>query len=201
MRTSGIFGPAMLSIALGAVGAAAVAAPVTYDIDSNHTYPTFEADHLGGLSYWRGKVNSSSGTVTLDKQAQTGTVNVTIDMTSIDFGHQGLNDHAQTPDIFDTAQFPTATYTGTLANFRDGAPTMVEGELTLHGVTQPVDLTINRFVCKPHPMPQMQMREICGADASATLDRSAFGVTIGQPLFNMNVTLRISIEAIVPPPS
>jgi polyisoprenoid-binding protein YceI len=184
-----------LGIACGALGAGALAAPVTYSIDPAHTYPTFEADHLGGLSFWRGKINSTSGTVTLDKEAQTGTVDVTMDMTSIDFGHQGLNDHANTPDIFDTAQFPTATYTGRLTNFRDGAPTAVEGELTLHGVTRPVTLEVNQFQCKPHPM---MMREVCGADASATIDRSDFGVTIGQGMFNMGVTLRISIEAIVP---
>lgn len=195
MRTSGILGPALFGLACGALGAGAIAAPVTYDIDSNHTYPTFEADHLGGLSFWRGKINSTSGTVTLDKEAQTGTVNVTMDMNSIDFGHEGLNDHAKTPDIFDTAQFPTATYTGRLANFRDGAPTAVEGELTLHGVTRPVTLEVHQFLCKPHPM---MMREVCGADASATLDRSDFGVTFGQGMFDMGVTLRISIEAIVP---
>jgi polyisoprenoid-binding protein YceI len=199
MRTSGILGPAITGIVLGAGSLAALAAPVTYNIDSNHTYPTFEADHLGGLSFWRGKINSTSGTVTLDKEAQSGTVNVTMDMKTIDFGHQGLNDHAQTPDLFDTAQFPTATYTGRLTNFRNGAPTAVEGELTLHGVTKPLTLTINKFMCKEHPM---QRREVCGADASATLNRGDFGVNFGQQMgFDMGVTLRISIEAIVPPAS
>jgi polyisoprenoid-binding protein YceI len=199
MRTSGILRPAITGIVLGAGSLAALAAPVTYNIDSNHTYPTFEADHLGGLSYWRGKVNSTSGTVTLDKEAQSGTVDITMDMKTIDFGHQGLNDHAQTPDLFDTAQFPTATYTGRLTNFRNGAPTAVEGELTLHGVTKPLTLTINKFMCKEHPM---QRREVCGADASATLNRGDFGVNFGQQMgFDMGVTLRISIEAIVPPAS
>jgi polyisoprenoid-binding protein YceI len=199
MRTSGILRPAITGIVLGAASVAALAAPVTYNVDSNHTYPNIEADHLGGLSYWRGKINSTSGTVTLDKQAQSGTVNVTMDMKTIDFGHQGLNDHAQTPDLFDTAQFPTATYTGRLTNFRNGSPTAVEGELTMHGVTKPVTLTINKFTCKEHPM---QKREVCGADASATLNRADFGVNFGQQMgFGMDVTLRISIEAIVPPSS
>jgi polyisoprenoid-binding protein YceI len=201
MRTSGILGTTLAGIALGAGSIAALAAPVTYNVDSNHTYPTFEADHLGGLSYWRGKINSTSGTVTLDKEAQTGTVNVTMDMKTIDFGHQGLNDHAQgtDPGMFNTAQFPTATYAGRLVNFRNGAPTAVEGELTLHGVTKAVTLTINKFMCKEHPM---QRREVCGADASATINRADFGVNFGQQMnFGMDVTLRISIEAIVPPAS
>lgn len=173
----------------------ALALTVTYEIDSNHTYPAFEADHLGGLSVWRGKITSTTGTVILDKEQQTGSVNVTMDMGSIDLGHAGLNDHVKQPEILDIAQFPIATYVGRLANFRDGAPTLVEGELTLHGVTQPVTLTINKFLCKQHPMAR---REVCGADASATINRADFGVSYGQPLFDMGVTLRISIEALVP---
>jgi len=192
MTTTGNLKPAMVVVAGMAIGAAAVAAPVTYEIDSNHTYPSFEADHLGGLSYWRGKFNGTSGTVVYDAEAQSGTVNVTIDVNTIDFGHDGLNDHARSADMFDVAQFPTATYTGRLAGFENGSPTMVDGQLTLHGVTQDLDLSIERFVCKPHPFNQMPM---CGADAYAELDRSDYGIAFGQGVFNMGVTLRISIEA------
>jgi polyisoprenoid-binding protein YceI len=195
MRTRGILKPTLIGLACGAFATYAAAAPMTYNIDSNHTYPTFEADHLGGVSFWRGKINSTSGTVTLDKAANSGSVDITMDMTTIDFGHQGLNDHAQTPDIFDTAQFPTATYTGRLVDFRNGSPSAVDGTLTMHGVSKPVRLTINRFVCKQHPM---MGREVCGADATAQIDRSEFGVDFGAPLFNMDVTLRISVEALAP---
>ena len=183
-----------VSAFLGLAFAAGVsAAPVTYEIDPAHTYPSFEADHSGGVSLWRGKINSSAGKITLDKEAGSGTVEVTMDMKTIDFGHQGLNDHAQTPDIFDTAQFPTATYSGRLANFRNGAPTTVEGNLTMHGVTKPVTLTINSFKCAPH----RSGREVCGADASATINREDFGVSFGKNFgFDMKVTLRISVEAL-----
>lgn len=183
----------LIWLVLGA--GSAIATPVTYTIDSAHTYPAFEADHLGGVSIWRGKITSTAGTVILDKESGTGSVNVTMDMNSIDFGHEGLNEHAKEPDIFDVAQFPTATYSGQLTNFVDGAPTAVEGELTLHGVTLPVTLTIERFLCKPHPM---RGGEVCGADASASINRADFGVSFGQPLFDMGVTLRISIEALAP---
>lgn len=193
MKITGILQPTLLGLACGALGSFAVAAPMTYNIDSAHTYPTFEADHLGGVSLWRGKINSTSGTIVLDKEARTGNVDVTMDMNTIDFGHQGLNDHAMTPDIFDTAQFPTATYTGRLVDFENGMPTAIDGTLTLHGVSQPVRLNIDKFTCKEHPM---QGREVCGADASAQIDRSEFGVDIGAPLFDMGVLLRISIEAL-----
>lgn len=184
----------VVSALLGLAFAAGVsAAPVTYEIDPAHTYPSFEADHSGGVSFWRGKINSSAGKITLDKEAGAGTVEVTMDMKTIDFGHQGLNDHANTPDIFDTAKYPTATYTGRLANFRNGAPTTVEGNLTMHGVTKPVTLTVNSFKC----VPDRSGRERCGADASATINREDFGVAFGKNFgFDMKVTLRISVEAL-----
>ena len=195
MLSSRILQPAMLGIACGAIAAGAFAAPMTYEIDSNLTYPTFEADHMGGLSFWRGKINTSSGTITLDKEAGAGAVDITIDMTTIDFGHDGLNDHAKTADMFDVEQYPTANYAGRLVNFRDGAPTAIDGSLTLHGQTKPLTLTINSFSCRQHPQ---QGREVCGADASASFNRDEFGVDFGKAFgFRMGVTLRISVEALV----
>ncbi|HUL83074.1 MAG TPA: YceI family protein [Gammaproteobacteria bacterium] len=191
MRTS--FVPTLLSVVCGAFAGAAAAAPVTYEIDPQHTYPSFEADHMGGMSVWRGKINSSAGKILLDKQAGTGTVDVTMDMKTIDFGIDALNAHAQTPDLFDTAKYPTATFTGKLAKFQNGAPTEVDGTLTLHGVSKPVTLKINSFQCKDHPM---KKKEFCGADATATINRDDFGVDFGKQMgFKMAVTLRIQIEA------
>ena len=82
---------------LAFVAGSALAAPVTYEIDPNHTYPSFEADHMSGLSVWRGKFDKSSGTIVLDKEKGTGTVDVTVDAASVDFGHQKLNEHVKSP--------------------------------------------------------------------------------------------------------
>jgi polyisoprenoid-binding protein YceI len=187
--------PALIGVACGALATAAVAAPTTYQIDPAHTYPAFEADHMGGLSFWRGKFNSSAGTIVLDKEGGAGTVNITIDTKSIDFGNDALNAHAQTADMFDVAKYPTATYTGKLAKFQNGAPTEVEGTLTLHGVTKPLTLKVNSFACKP----DMQLKkERCGADASTTFNRDDFGIDFGKAFgFKMAVTLRISVEALI----
>ncbi|MBV8803935.1 MAG: polyisoprenoid-binding protein [Sinobacteraceae bacterium] len=172
----------------------AIAVPVKYDVDPNHTYPSFEADHFGGLSVWRGKFDKSSGTITLDKDKGSGTVNVTIDAASIDFGHAKLNEHAKSAEMFDVEKYPTATYKGTLVKFKDGAPTEVDGELTLHGVTKPVKLTINQFKCMVNPM---NKKEVCGADASATFNRSDFGVSFGDKYgFKQEVKLQIQVEGI-----
>jgi len=183
---------ALFATTLAGVGAA-LAAPATYNVDPAHTYPSFEADHMGGLSTWRGKFNTSSGTVTYDKEGQAGTVDIKIDVASIDFGNDKLNEHAQSPDIFDTAKFPTASYKGKLAGFKNGAPTEVDGTLELHGVSKPLKLKINHFLCKPSPMTK---KEVCGADASGTFSRADFGVDYGKAYgFNMDVKLQIQIEA------
>jgi polyisoprenoid-binding protein YceI len=181
---------AMLALMTGA----AMAAPVTYKLDPNHTYPSFEADHFGGLSVWRGKFDRTSGTVVLDKEKGSGSVDITVDIASIDYGNAKLNEHARSAEIFDAQQFPTATYKGTLAKFKDGAPTEIDGQLTLHGVTKPLKLTVNQFKCMMHPMLK---KEVCGADASATFNRSDFGVSYGDKFgFRQDVKLQIQVEGV-----
>jgi polyisoprenoid-binding protein YceI len=188
---------AAAAIATFWVAGSATAAPVKYTIDPEHTYPSFEADHFGGLSTWRGKFNKSSGTIVYDKEAGSGTLDVTIDAASIDTGHDKLNTHVKSNDagMLDVAKYPTATYTGKLAKFVNGAPTEVDGTLTLHGVSKPVTLKIDHFGCRPHPM--KPGKNVCGANANAQLDRSAFGVDWGKSYgFNMDVKLEIQVEAL-----
>ncbi|QNK03067.1 YceI family protein [Dyella telluris] len=175
--------------------ATAHAAPATYVIDPAHTYPSFEADHFGGLSTWRGKFDRTAGKVTLDKATGTGSVDITVDATSVDFGLDAMNEKARSNELFDVAKYPTAVYRGTLTGFTNGAPTRVEGSLTLHGVTRPLALAIKSFKCVPHPL---YKRELCGADAYATFKRDEFGMAAGKDYgFNMDVVLRIQVEALV----
>jgi polyisoprenoid-binding protein YceI len=186
----------MNRIVLASVGAlltlSAFAAPVTYVLDPTHTYPSFSADHMGGLSVWRGKFTKTSGTVVYDKAAKSGSLNVTVDMSSVDFGMEKLNEHARSAEIFDVAKYPTATFTGKFSQFNGDTPTEAQGTLTLHGVTKPLTLTINSFLCKPNPMSK---KEVCGADASAEFNRGDFGVNIGDKYgFKMAVSLQIQVE-------
>jgi polyisoprenoid-binding protein YceI len=184
----------LVLITLLLVAGAAMAAPVTYQVDPAHTYPSFEADHFNGLSIWRGKMTKTSGTIVLDSAAKTGTVDITVDASSIDFGHAKLNEHAKSPEMFDIAKYPTITYKGTIVKFNGDAPAEVSGQLTMHGVTQPLTLTLNQFKCMQNPMIK---KEVCGADASATLDRSQFGIDYGAKFgFKMAVKLLIQVEAI-----
>jgi polyisoprenoid-binding protein YceI len=184
----------LIAAAFAVTTAAGAFAADTYTIESNHTYPSFEADHMGGLSVWRGKFTSTSGSITLDRKAKTGSVDITIDASTLDFGHAKMNEHAKGPDMFDVAKFPTATYKSNSITFKGDKPVEVNGELTLHGVTKPVKLTINQFKCIQHPMFK---REACGADASATFNRSDFGIDYGVQMgFNPTVKLAIQVEAL-----
>jgi polyisoprenoid-binding protein YceI len=171
----------------------AAAAPVTYDVDPHHTFPSFEADHMG-ISFWRGKINKNSGKIVLDREAKQGTVDIAIDLSSIDFGEDLLNKWATGKDFFNVEKHgSTARYTGKL-NFANGDPTEVQGQLTLMGVTKPLTLKLNRFKCIQHPMLK---RELCGADAAATFNREDFGLTAGKDYgFSMDVGLRIQVEAV-----
>ncbi|MDP9084907.1 MAG: YceI family protein [Pseudomonadota bacterium] len=174
------------------VGASAFAAPVTYVLDPSHTFPSFEADHMGGLSVWRGKFTTTSGKVVYDQDAKAGSIEVTIDMSSVSFGVSRLDEHVKGSEVFDVAKFPTATYSGKFTKFNGAAPTEAQGTLTMHGVTKPVTLSINSFLCKTNPMSK---RQVCGADASATFDRSDFGVSIGREMgFKQEVKLQIQVE-------
>ncbi|AHV92571.1 YceI family protein [Bordetella holmesii] len=183
-----------LAVALAAPAHAAQAAAITYDIEPSHTYPSFEADHMGGLSTWRGKFNRSRGVVVLDREAKTGSIDIEVDIASVDFGHDEMNRHAIAPDIFDAARYPTATFKGRFTAFDGDKPEKVRGELTLRGVTRAVTLTIEDFNCMIHPM---EHREVCGADVSASLNRRDFGLDFGLNMgFKPRVKLNIQVEAL-----
>ena len=181
----------LLAIAL--VAAAPSVFAQSYNIDPSHTFPSFETDHMG-ISVWRGKFNKTSGTVTLDKAAKTGTLDITIDASSIDTGFAKLNEHLQSPDFFNVAKFPTATYKSTSFKFDGDKPVAVQGNLTLLGVTKPVELTINKFKCIIHPMLK---REVCGADVSASFKRTDFGMNTYSPPFDPVIKLAIQVEAVL----
>jgi polyisoprenoid-binding protein YceI len=184
----------LLAVLLAAGAASTSFAADTYTIEPNHTYPSFEADHLGGISIWRGKFTKTSGSITLDRAAKTGTVDITIDTASIDFGHAKLNEHAMSAEMFDVAKYPHAVYKSRSIKFKGDKPAVVSGDLTLHGVTKPVKLVLNQFKCMEHPMFK---REVCGANAVATFNRSDFGISYGTQMgFNPEVKLAIQVEAL-----
>ena len=182
----------LIATLLTATAASSMAASTTYNLDPTHTFPSFEADHMG-LSVWRGKFDKTSGTVTLDRAAKTGALDVAIAADSIDFGMDKMNSHAKTADMFNVEKFPTITYKSKSFKFEGDKLVGVEGELTLLGVTKPVALKVDKFKCMINPRLK---REVCGANATAEFKRSDFGMNFGLPNFSPEVKLAIQVEAI-----
>ena len=191
----------LMALAAACVVSTAQAKPEIFTIDPAHTYPSFEAPHAEQLSLWRGKFNKSSGKLTLDRANKTGTVSITIDAASVDFGHDIMNQVARGPDYFNVEKYPTATYQGTLV-FKGDTVTEVKGDFTLLGVTKPLNLKVNWFKCVQS---KMLKREMCGTDAYAEFNRGDWGLTENIQNGPM-VTLRIAAEAVAgdqvpgPPP-
>ncbi|MEQ1802878.1 MAG: YceI family protein [Gammaproteobacteria bacterium] len=168
-----------------------LAAAARYKLDPDHTFPSLEFSHMG-LSVWRGKFNRTSGTFEYDKAAGKGTVNVSVETASIDFGLDSMQEYAIKPDWLDVAKHPVMTYAGNLV-FQGGRPVTVDGQLTLRGVTRPLQLTINSFSCIDHPF---YKKEVCGADAWGVLNRADFGMTQFAEGEAGKVRLLIQVEAI-----
>ena len=183
----------LLAVLVAVCAIPAAAAADSYTVDPDHTYPSFEFSHMG-LSVWRGKFDRTSGKITIDRAAKTGTVEVAIDPASIDFGLDKMDEKARSDDFFNVAKFPAASYKGTL-KFVGDSPKTVDGAITLMGVTRPVKLTINSFKCMPHPMFK---KEVCGADVEGELNWSEYGMKLSQyGQGDMGkVHLRIQVEAL-----
>ncbi len=172
--------------------APAHAAPETYALDANHTFPRFSYNHFG-FSKQLSRFNRTTGTVVLDKAAKSGSVDVTIDMKSVDTGSDLFNQHIQGTDFLDTASHPTAAFKSTHVVFDGDKPARVEGNLTIKGITRPVTLTVTSFLAKPHPILK---KDALGANATALIRRSEFNAGKFAPNVGDEVALEIAIEAI-----
>jgi polyisoprenoid-binding protein YceI len=171
----------------------AVAAPVSYTPNADHTFARFSYDHMG-FSTQESRFDKITGTVTLDVAAKTGSVDLVIDTKSVDTGSELFNGHIQGADFLDTAQFPTATFKSTAVKFDGDKPVSVTGNLTLKGVTKPVTLNVTQF---KHGM-NMMKKDAIGANATATIKRSDFQMAKYAPMVSDDVTLTIALEAAVP---
>lgn len=166
-----------------------------YTLDPTHTYVSFAAPHIQQISWWRGKFDrTQSGSVTLDSAAKTGSIDVVIDTTSIDFGLAKMDEHAKSPDFFDVAKFPTAEFKSDSIKFDGDTPVSADGQLTLHGVTKPVTLKINSFKCIQDPFLKV---ERCGADVYAEINRDDFGVSYAVKMTGGLVKLEIQAEGLL----
>ena len=165
-----------------------------YKIDPNHTFVHFAVVHTG-VSSVRGRFNVAKGNASLDAAQQEATVTVEIDARSLDTGVKQLDGILVGETFFDVAKFRTATFSGRAVQFTDGVPTAFEGELTVKGVTRPVRLTAERFVCQEVTVLVIK-HFVCGGDLTGTLKRSDFGMSKYLSMVSDEVHLTISVEGI-----
>jgi polyisoprenoid-binding protein YceI len=188
-----LFAPGLLACAI--LAAPAVAA--TYTIDRAHSGVGFKVKHLM-VSNVRGTFNDFSGTVVYDPaDPQSWQVDATIQATSIDTGEPKRDEHLRTDAFFDVAKFPTLAFksTGVTAN-KDGT-FLLTGDLTMHGVTKPVTLSleVNGTIKDPWGTTK------AGFTATGRLNRADFGLTwnkaleTGGMVVGDEVTLMLDVEA------
>jgi len=189
----------MIRMSLGALALAlplsAAAAPESYTLDPYHTYPHFAVDHLGVSTMW-GRFDKSSGKFMLDRAAKKGSLELTVETASISTGDndkggrpRARDEHLRSADFFNVAEFPRMTYKADSVKFDGDAVAEVSGQLTLLGVTRPLTLKMERWVCKDHPFSKKPM---CGGNASGTLKRSDFGMKYG--IGGIGDELRLYVE-------
>ena len=182
----------LVAAAIVTLSGAAAAAPETFVIDGTHSYPRFSYNHFG-YSTQISRFNNTSGKIVLDKEARTGSVDVVIDMKSVDTGYAVFNGHLQGEDFFDTEKFATATFKSTKVRFEGDKPVAVDGNLTIKGVSKPVTLALSSFQLMAHPMLK---KDAIGANATTKISRTEFNAGKYAPYVGDEVTIDIAVEAI-----
>lgn len=172
-----------------------IAAPESYTIDSLHTFPNFTINHLG-FSTMHGRFGKTTGKLTFDREKGTGTVEVVIDAASVNTGFEKRDDHLRSPDFLNVMEFPEITYKSTKVVINADKSGVVDGNLTLAGVTKPVRLTVKRMNCAINPMDPKKETFVCGFDAETKIKRSDFGVKFALPLVGDDMPISLEVEAL-----
>jgi polyisoprenoid-binding protein YceI len=185
----------LLATALMLAAASAFAKPVTYTLDPDHTVVLASWEHLG-YSHPSANFGGASGTLVYDADdVAQSRVEVTLPLSGLDTFVPALDEHLRGPEFFDARKYPQITFHSTRVQAVDATHLKVTGDLTVHGVTRPVDLDVVLNKAAPHPM---MKSDVIGFDATATLKRSEFGVGAGVPMVGDTIRLRITTEAGAP---
>jgi len=191
MHTPSRFAVTALSAMLFGFNAVARADPERYAIDPQHTFPVFEISHYG-FSLQRGRFNSVHGSIVLDAAARRGSIEISIDSASLDMGLADWDEKMKSADFFDAARHPSITFSSNALIFEGERLVRADGILSLLGMDKPVSLAIERFQCG---MNRFSGKPMCGADATALIRRSDFGMTRLLPGIGDEVKILISVEA------
>ncbi|MBA3523178.1 MAG: YceI family protein [Geodermatophilaceae bacterium] len=169
----------------------------TWNIDPSHSEVSFSVRHLM-VSKVRGTFRTFGGSITVADRFEDSTVNAEIDMTSIDTRDETRDNHLRTKDFFETESFPTMTYTSTGVRAHRG-DFVVDGTLTLHGVSKPVTLDVEVGGVNGDPWGGTRL----GLTATTSINRNDFGVDIKMPLdgggvvVGEKISITLEIEAVL----
>ncbi len=186
--------PAVLLPMALALSQSPASAADRYRIDRDHTFAHFAVLHTG-VSSVRGRMAVVKGSASIDAEKQDTEVTIDLDPGSLDTGVKRLDALLGGEMFFDAGKYKTVRFTGRGANFKDGMPTEFDGELTIKGVTRPVKLLADRFVCQQVKILVLE-RFVCGGDLRTTLKRSDFGLDKYSDMVSDEVRITISVEAI-----
>ena len=185
------------ALALGILGLAAplvMAQASTWAVDPAHSEVDFSIRHMS-ISNVRGRFGTVKGTIVYDAaDVAKSSVNVTIDVTSVDTGNSSRDNDLKTDAFFDVAKYPTATFASTSVA-KNGSHFTVVGNLTLHGVTKPVTLDVSEPATGVNPMDHKMHS---GYEATTTLNRFDFNIGSKYPtaILGQDVPLTIDLEAV-----
>lgn len=187
---------APLSALLLLVGFMGSTHATTYLLQSDNTNARFEIDHFNTSTNSGGFYNLT-GQLQYDPRAKTGDISLVIPINSINTGNIAFDNVLKSADFFDVEQYPLMTFKSTKWHFAtdnsESPVTKVDGNLTMHGITQPITLTATKFNCY---FSFIAKSSVCGGDFTTTIDRRKWGIDKYTLLgITEKVTLKVQIEA------
>jgi polyisoprenoid-binding protein YceI len=181
------------------IDGAELPAPGQWQIDPGHTELAFIGRHFM-LTKVRGRFTGLSGVIEVAEEPGDTTVDVTIDMTTVESGNEARDEHLRSADFFDVEHYPAATFSARASGWQ-GTRGALAGELTLHGITRPVTLQAEYLGYTPDPWGGHRVV----FTAAGTVNREDWGLTWNLPLdggglvVSREIRIEIELEAVLQP--
>ncbi len=163
-----------------------------YRLDTDHTRVSFDVRRFG-IPWIAAHFRQFAGDFVIDRRGADSRVDVTVRTDSLDGLDFGWNARLRSRDWLDTQRFPEMRYRSTHVEFDGNGGAIASGQLTLHGITRPVTLTVARLDCSGA---HMDANEACGFAAYARIKRSDFGLPHGFWLAGDQVEISVSGAAL-----
>ena len=181
----------LVSATLVSFAAEFARAAETFEIDGSHTSVLFRIKHLG-VSFFYGRFTDVSGSVVLDDDPAKCSMILVIKSDSINTDSEKRDAHLKSPDFFNARQFPEITFKSTSIKAAGENQLEVTGDLTLHGVTKSITVTVDRTGSGSDPWGGYRT----GLETTITIKRSDYGMKFMLKGLSDEVKLVISIEGI-----